>query len=146
MDIIIDHESGRMREKVVYGDKGFAVIKALDGKTRDIVFDIDIRIDFTLFDEFEYGQRRKGFCQGAEHEIGVFCNSNFSPGIPIPIASREDHPALMHQGDGGTRDSLLPQVISDDGIENSDRPWKISLFDDRSTWAQRAAAQGKKDQ
>jgi hypothetical protein len=143
MDVIIEHEPRRMREKVVYGDQGFTVIKFPDGKIRDIVFYIDIRIDFPLFDEFEYGQRRKGFCQGADHEIGVFCDANFLPGIPVPIASREDHPAFMHQGDSGAGDPMLLQVISDEGIESGGRPLKISLLEGRSIRLQGTAAQGK---
>jgi hypothetical protein len=143
MDIIINHESGRMRKKVVNGDQGFTTIKGPDGKAGDIISDIHMRIDLPLFDELEYGQRRKGFCQGADHEIGVFCKGNFLTGIPVPVASREDHPALMHQGDGGAGDPMLLQVISDQGIENGDRPFKISLFDGRSIGVQGAAAQGK---
>jgi hypothetical protein len=49
----------------------------------------------------------------------------------------------MHQGDGGAGDPMLLQVISDQGIENGDRPFKISLFDGRSIGVQGAAAQGK---
>jgi hypothetical protein len=134
-----------MREKMVYGYRGFTAIKVSYGKIGDIIFYIGIRVDFTLFYEFYYGQRRKGFCQGAGHEIGVFCNCNLFFGIRIPIASREYYPAFMHQGDGGARDPLLLQVIPDYCIENGYRTWKISLFEDRSIWMQGAAVQGKKD-
>ena len=92
---------------------------------------------------FSDGQRRKGFCQGANHEIGVFCNGNLFSGIRIPIASREYYPALMHQGDGGAGDPLPLQVLPDDCIENGYRTWKISLFEDRSIWVQGAAVQAK---
>jgi hypothetical protein len=51
----------------------------------------------------------------------------------------------MHQGDGGAGDPVLLQVISDDGIENTDHPRKVSLFEDRSIWMEEAAVQGKKD-
>jgi hypothetical protein len=135
-----------MREQVVYGDKDLRIIKTPDGEIRDIIFDIGMGIDFTLLDEFQHGQRRKGFCQGADHEAGVFCNGNFFSDIPVPIASREDHPAFMHQGDSGARDPMFLQVISDDGIENGDRSFEIPLFEDRLIGVEGAATQGKKDQ
>jgi hypothetical protein len=37
----------------------------------------------------------------------------------------------MHQGDSGTWDPLLFQVIPDDCVEKGCRTWKISLFEDR---------------
>jgi hypothetical protein len=145
MGIVINHEPRRVREKMVHGDKGFTIIKGSDGKIGDIFSYIGMRIDFTLFDEFEHGQRREGFRQGTDHEIRVFCYWNLFFGIRVPIASREDHPALMHQGDGGAGDPLLLQLISDDGIEKGYRPFKISLFKNRSIWREGAAVQAKKD-
>jgi hypothetical protein len=130
---------------MIYGDWNFTVIESSDGKSGDIISDICIEIDFTLFDEFEYGQRRKGFGQGSGHEIRVFCNGNFFFGIPIPIASREYHPAFIHHGDTGARNPVPLQVILDDCVENGDRLWKISLFEDRSIRMQRAAVEEKKD-
>ncbi len=51
----------------------------------------------------------------------------------------------MHQGNGGSGNSVLLQVIPDDFIEIGYRTWKISLFEGRSIWTQGAAVQGKKD-
>jgi hypothetical protein len=135
-----------MREKMVYGDRDFTVMKVSDGEIWDIFFYIGMRIDFTLFYQFQDGQRCKGFCQGASHEIGVFCNWDFFLGIRIPIALREYHSALAHQGDGSAGDPVVLKVIPDDCIESRYRTRKISLVKYRLIWVQGAAAQGKKDE
>jgi hypothetical protein len=49
----------------------------------------------------------------------------------------------MHQSNSSTGDPLPLQIIPDDRIENGDRTWNISLFEDRSIGVQGAAVQGK---